>query len=269
MSFAPVDLPEHFAESDEWKAWPRKLDAHLKWGVRERQVVAFTRTGKLKVYNCPDGSKRLDPDALRALLGEPDVLQGRERDLNATDRRARQVEATAAATADPMAFMCGKQASMIEQLHAQLIGISKAVTDPMRVLLDAYQAANAALLVRVRELEARSDQSDKLRSELADATQMRDLEMKKAQNAERRRDETLTLLKEQFPMLARVWLEGNTLSEFAKRTPKAAIEVIIESGSVSAQDAEVLRRAAGIDPKPAPEETPNQTANGVSDHGHS
>jgi hypothetical protein len=267
VSVVAVDLPEHVAEADEWKAWPRKADAHLKWGVRQRQVEAFLRTSKLKLYSCPDGSRRLDPDALRGLFGEPDVLQGKERDLSAAERRARQVEATAATAADPVAFMFGKTVSMMEQLHGQLIGFSKVVTDPMKALLDAYQAANAALLARVKELEARSDQADRLRSELADATQMRDLEMKRAENAERRRDETLQLLKDQIPGLAKVWLEGNTLAEFAKRTPKQAIEVILESGAVSEQDAEIMRRASGI-PKPAPE-TPTSTSNGVTDHGHS
>lgn len=265
VSATVFDLPEHVAESDVWKVWPRKAEAHLRWGVRQRQIEAFTRSGKLKVYSCPDGTKRIDPDVLCEMFGEPDVVQGRARDISASERRTRQVEATAAASVDPMALMFGKTVGMMQDLHVQLIGFSKVVTEPMQALLASYKDANAALALRVRELEVRSDEAERLRSELSDAKQERDIQLQQHAARERRRDETLALLKEQAPILFKTWLEGNTLSEFGKRTPRGAVEAIIESGEISEQDADILRRAAGI-PKPAAN---TAESNGVSNHGNS
>lgn len=256
-----VELPAHIAETDQWKDWPRKLEAHLKWGLRQRQIEAFVRNGKLRVYACPDDTRRLDPDALRDLFGEPGVVQGRARDISASERRVRQTEAIASATADPVALMFGKAVGMMESLHAQLIGQLRVVSDPLKVLLDAYRQTIEAQSARILQLESRADEADRMRSELADAKQERDIELKRNESRERRRDETLQLLKDQLPAMAKTWLEGNSLSEFARRTPKQAVEIIIESGSVSEQDADILRRAAGI-PKPATE--PTNQANGAA-----
>lgn len=244
------ELPEHVAESGEWQDWPRKLDIPSRWGVRTRQVEAFARNGKLKVYACPDGTRRVPIEQCRELFGEPGVVQGRERDMSATERRVRQAEAATAT--DPVALMFGRVVGMIDGLHAQLIGQLRVVSDPMRVLLDAQKDLIKAQQERIAALEKQADEAAVLRSELADAKQERDLALRRHEASERRRDETLALLKEQVPVLAKVWLEGNTLSEFARRTPKPVIEAIVDAGELSEQDAEVLRRAAGIGPKPAP-----------------
>jgi hypothetical protein len=265
---APVDLPEHVAESDEWQQWPRKLEAHLKWGVRQRQIEAFTRNGRLKVYACPDGTKRIEPEALRELFGEPGIVQGRDRDISATERKARQLEAEAAKVAvnDPVAFMFARVVQQQEALFGQLLEQLKLSTEPVRMLLSEHRETIRIQAERIKTLEESADAMQRARAELLDAQQVRDLELKKHENAERRRDQTLELLKEQLPMLAKTWFEGNTLSEFAKRTPKGAVEAIIESEDISEQDREILRTAAGI-PKPAP--TPTATANGAASHGHS
>lgn len=258
----PVDLPQHVAAASEWKAWPRKLDAHLKWGVRQRQIAAFVRNGKLTVYRCPDETLRLDAEAMRELFGEPDQIQGRERDLSATARRARQADA--AELDDPLAAMFRATTGMISDLHSQQISQLKGLSDPLNALLAGYQAALASLQAENASLRLQLNEQSAMRIELDELRIDRDLRREREKAAEKRRDETLQLLKDQLPTLATTWLSGDSLSGFAKRTPREAVESIVESGAVSEQDAEILRRAAGI-PKPAPAP---QTTNGVN-HGHS
>src|SRR5262245_64815509 len=54
----PTELPQHIAATEDWKAWPRKLEAHVRWGVRERQVTSYCRTGRLVVWRCPDEDRK-------------------------------------------------------------------------------------------------------------------------------------------------------------------------------------------------------------------
>lgn len=258
---APVELPSHVEAGDEWKAWPRKVEAHLKWGVRQRQVDAFTRNGKLRVYACPDGVNRLDPAELRNLFGDAGVVQGRDRDLSASERRRRLAEAEA----DPVALMFREVVGMLQDMHKESIGLLRVVSDPLKTLLDATSSTIAAQAERIKTLEAHADEAVVLKSELADAKQERELAVKRHDAAEQRREQTMALLKEQIPSLMRLYVEGDSLSSFAKRAPRAVIETIVESDTVSESDAEILRRAAGIPPKPATQ----QQSNGVVDHGHS
>lgn len=255
-----VELPEHVAEGDSWREWPRSLDAHLKYGVRRRQVEAYTRNGKLTVYSCPDGTKRLDPDALRELFGEPGVIQGRDRDLSAADRKAKQEQRQLESGAmDPTMFMFGRSVEMQQALHAQLIGQLKLISEPMQVLMSAHREMIAAQATRIRELEKQADESALLRAELADAKQEREIALNQYHARERRRDETLRLLKEQVPALFAQWLTNDSVSGFAKRVPREALEVLIETGMLSEQDADVIRRSAGI-PKPPPPSPTNGAA---------
>jgi len=254
----PVELPEHMRDSDEWKEWPRKTEAHLKWGVRQRQIDAFTRSGKLRVFVCPDGSQRLDPDRMRDLFGEPGVVQGRDRDLSSTERKRKLADAEP----DPMVVMFGRSVSMMEQMHEQSIGLLKIIPDGMKTLLDFYRETLKLQSDRIAALEAHADEVVVLRSELEDARQERDLALRRHEASEKRRNETLDLLKDQVPTLVKQWTDGNSIVEFARRTPREALEVIIESGGLAERDAELMRKAVGIPPKPAREAT-NQQSNGA------
>lgn len=261
----PVDLPEHVAAAGEWKAWPRKLEAHLKWGVRQRQIAAFIRNGKLRVFRCPDETLRLDAEAMREHFGEPDQIQGRDRDLSASARRAKQADA--AELDDPLALMFRAQTAMITDLHAQQISQLKGLGDPLNALLAGYQTALAARDKRIVELETALNEQSAMRLELEELRAEQQRRLAREQAAERRRDETLQLLKDQLPMLATTWLSGDSLSGFAKRSPREVIETIVESGAVSEQDAEILRRAAGLS-RGAADGNPATPTNGIS-HGHS
>lgn len=264
MSSTPIDLPQHVADGVEWKAWPRKLEAHVRWGLRQRQVDAYCRNGRLRVYRCPDESLRIDPEALREMFGEPDQIQGRDRDLSASDRRRKQAE-LAGDTADPYVLMFRAATSMITDLHSQQIAQLKGISEPLTALLGGYKAALETAHTRIASLETQLGEESAMRLELEELRRETELRRAREAAAERRRDETLALLKEQIPTLAATWLAGDTLSGFAKRAPREAIESLIESGAFSEQDNDLLRRGAGI-PRPAPS-PPNQP-NGVN-HGHS
>lgn len=261
-----VDLPEHVADAGEWKDWPRKLDAHVQWGVRMRQVEAYTRNGRLKVWACPDGTKRIEPDSLRELFGEPGVVQGGDRDISAAERRRRQADAAAGLTLDPTVLMFRAAVDQMNAMHQASISLIKVVSDPLKALLDAYSQTIAAQHERIRQLETAADEATVLRSELTDAKQERDIALKRFEASERRKDDTISLLKDQLPALVSTWLSGDTLSGFGKRAPRDVVETIVDSGTISEQDSDLLRRAAGI-PKPAQEQT--QTKNSEVNHGHS
>lgn len=265
MNATPIELPQHVADGGEWKGWPRKLEAHVRWGLRQRQVEAWCRNGRLKVYRCPDESLRLDPEVLREMFGEPDQVQGRDRDLSATDRRRKQSE-LAADTSDPFVLMFNRATAMITDLHAQQIAQLKGISEPLSALLGGYKAALETAHARIHTLETQVGEESAMRLELEEIRRETELRRVREAAAERRRDETLQLLKDQLPSLAATWLSGDTLSGFAKRNPREAIETIIESGAFSEQDNDILRRGAGI-PRPAP--PPPTPPNGASNHGHS
>jgi hypothetical protein len=247
------DLPQHVA-TDEWQKWPRKVDAHLAYGVRERQVTAHVRAGKLKAYGCPDGVVRLDPEACAELYGPPGVISGRERDLSAVDRkRKRELEMD---PDDPVASMFRAAVTMMHDMHRESVGVLKIITEPLNTLLVAYKETIASQHERIKVLEAHVDEALVLRSELADATQERELKIKRHAASEKRRDETMTLLKEQLPKLATLYVEGESLSAFARRAPRDAIEALIDSGALSESDTELLRRVVPARPQP-------QTTNGM------
>jgi len=260
---APVELPQHVADGGEWKAWPRKLEAHVRWGVRQRQIEAYVRNGRLTLYRCPDETLRLDPEPLREMFGEPDQVQGRDRDISASERRRRQAESETTLTGDPLVLMFNRATSMIADLHAQQISQLKGISDPLTALLAGYQAALAAAQTRIATLETAAAEHSLQRIELDELRTENELRRAREAAAEKRRDETLQLLKDQLPTLATTWLSGDSLSGFARRVPREVVEAIVESTAVSEQDSEILRRAAGI-PKPAPAPQPN----GVN-HGHS
>jgi hypothetical protein len=275
----PSELPEHIRDSGEWRRWPRKVEAHLAYAVRERQITAYVRNGKLKAYACPDDTVRMDPDALAQHFGEPGEFQGRDRDLpkDERERRRHAAKADAELTADPMAAICRETMGMMREQHAQSIGLIKVITDPLNALLQAYKDKDASQRSRITELEGRLNEADALRAELADAAHERSLAVKRQEASERRRDETLKLLKDQVPELVGLYLSGASLSGWAKKVPRDALEALLESDAISEAVRDELRRAAGIQSKPADAapgptaapETPNQSMNGASAHGHS
>lgn len=261
-----VDLPQHVAEADEWQRWPRKVDAHLPYAVRARQVQSFCRSGRLKVYQCPDGSLRLDPEALRAEFGEPGELAGRERDLPKAERerRRRSVEREPD-TADPLGFMFHETVSLLRATHGELLSLVKSIGGPMGALLAAYEKQHAVMAERIRFLEQNADEAATLRSELADASQERDIALARHKASEARRDQTLTLLKDQVPSLVKRYLDGDSLAAWVQRTPRPVIDALLDGDTLSPADSDQIRRAAGIS-KPQPPPTP---PNGASSHGHS
>lgn len=260
-----VQLPEHIADSDEWQKWPRKVDAHLPYAVRSRQVQAFCRNGRFKVYQCPDGILRLDPEELRAEFGEPNELKGRERDLPKPEREVRLRKAAADRepdTVDPLAFMFRETVGLLRDTHKELLTLVKSIDGPMGSLLAAYERQHKLMSERIGLLEKSADEAATLRSELADASQERDIAMARHKASEARRDQTLSLLKDQVPSLVKRYLDGDSLAAWVQRTPRPVIEALLDGDTLSPADSDQIRRAAGIS-KPATQ------SNGISDHGNS
>jgi regulator of replication initiation timing len=251
----PVNLPEHMQDSGEWREWPRKVDAHLTYGVRERQVSAHVRAGKLKAYICPDQIVRLDPDACAELYGPPGAVQGRDRDLPAAERERKRTRVEALDVVDPVAAMYRESTKMMREMFTEAISVLRIMPDSTRVLLASYEKTIEVQATRIATLEAHVDEAIVLRSELADAHQERELSAKKHEASEKRRNETMSLLKEQVPALVRLYVEGESLSSFAKRAPRDVIEAMIESGTLSESDTDLLRRHVPPKPKTA-EPTP-------------
>jgi hypothetical protein len=256
----------------------------LAYAVRERQITAYVRNGKLKAYACPDDTVRLDPDALAQHFGEPGEFAGRDRDLpkDERERRRQASKADAELTADPVGAVFKEVVGMMRSNHSESIALIRVITDPLNALLTAYKDADAAKAARIRELEAQLTELSAMRTELADAAHERALAVKRQEASERRRDETLKLLKDQIPELVGLYLSGASLSGWAKKVPRDALEALLESDAISEAVRDELRRAAGI-PKPAdaapgptaapetpnPAAAPDNTMNGVSAHGHS
>lgn len=242
---------------DGWKDWPRVSDAHLDWGVRKRQLVAHVRQGRLEPLECPDGTQRLDPSELTALYGPKGQFGGRDRNLSKEQRANRLAEEID--TSDPLAFMFRAVVQQLRDTHEVLLSLVRLMPDSLGVVVKAHEAQTGDLRARVRELEKGYDESLRLRDELADASQERDLMLKRNANAERRRDETLAMLKDQVPTIVRKYVEGDSFDAWVKRQPRDVAEALADSEAISAADAERIRAAAGLPPKAAPNQ-PNGVA---------
>lgn len=265
-----VPLPDHVASADEWKAWPRKVEAHTIWSVRARQVEGYVRSGKLKLYSCPDDTTRVDPDQMRDLFGEPGVIPGKDRDLPKEERARRMAEkASGIDSNDPVVFMFREAVTMMRDMHKESIGLLRVVSDPLDKLLKAYEALIEKQAKRIVELETLQAESAEMHSALLDMSQDRDLKKRAADAAEKRKDSALQLLKDHVPGLISLYIEGESLSAWARRIPRAVAEALVDDGGLSESDADIIRRAAGLKPKPqAPPEQQQQQQQQETANGH-
>ena len=253
-------LPARVIGSGEWRTWPRRLDVPTRWAASSRDVNGRIRSGELRVYTCPDRVRRVDPETCSALFGEPLVISPRAAPSDKPPAPA-PAPAPVAAGPDPTGTIVRAVIEQNHRMHETSVGLVKVISEPLNTLLAAYQKTIDSLLSRVASLEAQSDAATALRSELADATQEREISLERHRASEKRRNETLQLLKDQLPAIVGTWISGDSLTGFAQRAPKDVVQAIIESAAIAEHDATILRRAAGLDKPPA-------TVNGVN-HGNS
>lgn len=252
------ELPDHIASTDEWKLWPLKSDAHLQWGVRERQVTALCRSGKLAAWICPDTSVRIEPEKLTELYGPPGRVVGRERDRPPSEQA--RLRTAPIDTDDPVVGMFREVVLMLREARQEKADLLKLITDPMGAILAAFQQMLAESRGRVVELEKGWLDVMDLRSELADTQHERALQLTSAAAREKRRDETLSLIKPHLPKLFGAFAGGSDLASFVKECPPELISTVLDSQLLPKHLEDKLRKAA----------TPTQTtSNGASNHGHS
>lgn len=251
MSAKP--LPDHVAAGDEWKAWPRKAEAHVLWGARERQITAKCRSGSLQVWACPDDSLRLDPDKLTELYGPPGAVQGRDRDKPAAELVRARAEFD---LSDPLASLLREVVAMLRVAQQEKGELLKLIVDPMNTIMAEFRDARAADRTRIKELEAGWLEVMDLRTELADAKQERDLQLKGAEAREKRRDDTLALIKPILPnLLMSLTGGGGDLKSFVAQCPPELVKGVIESGMLPPNLLSQLQKAAAQH---------NHTTNGAS-----
>lgn len=256
----PSPLPDHVAAGEEWKAWPRKIEAHVVYGARERQVTALCRSGKLVVWRCPDESLRLDPDALEGLFGKPGTFQGRDR--APSDEIEREVRKSRKAAefdhSDPLPGLVKELTLLLREQREEKIQILKLVVDPMNFALQLFRELTGHAMARCEKMEKRELDNLALYEELTSSRHARDLETKAAEGTQKRREEIMGLLRKRLPDL----LDGVTgigsLAAFVKTLDPELIKTLLETGILPKDKADQLRKAAGIDDK---------TVNGKASHG--
>lgn len=252
----PRELPQHLAASEEWKAWPRKLEAHVRWGLRERQITSLCRTGRLVVWRCPDESLRIDPSQLDEEFGPEGVVQGREaRELPAES--AQRKEKISQKTArdewdldDPLPALVRELRSVISLQQTQITDLIKMSTDPIKYGMHLAEKVTQAALTELTALRAKDLENAVLREELLTTKHIRDLELAKQQAADRRKDETLALLKAKAPALLDRFFATSDLASFVKTLDPMLVNVVLESGTLSEEQASTLRRLTGIGKTP-------------------
>jgi|SRR5262245_29190506 len=252
----PTELPQHIAATEDWKAWPRKLEAHVRWGVRERQVTSYCRTGRLVVWRCPDESLRIDPSQMEELFGVEGAVQGRAaRDVppDAPERKEPASKRPARDDwdySDPLPAVVKELRGVIAQQQTAIADLLKMSTDPIKYAMQLAEKVTASALSELSALRAKDLESAVLREELLTTKHIRDLELAKQQAADRRKDETLALLKAKAPALLDRFFATTDLASFVKTIDPALLLMLLESGTLTEEQAATLRRVSGIGKTP-------------------
>lgn len=241
----PRELPEHVAESDEWKGWPRKTEAHLAYGARERQVTAFCRSGRFQVWLCPDGTLRLDPSQLEDEFGKPGVFSGRNRQPADKSKRAEKAaELNDLDESDPLPFLCRELVATLRETREEKTQVLKLVVDPMNAAIKLLQTLTDQAMARATGLEKHIDEVLILRAELSDMKYSHERQLARDQAAEARRQQVMGLLAQKAPAMLDKLFSGGDLASFLATLDPMVIETVCESGALTASQVETIRRYA-------------------------
>jgi hypothetical protein len=188
---------------------------------------------------------RLEPEKLTELYGPPGALQGRDRDKPAELARTRaEFDIT-----DPLASVLREVVGMLRVAQQEKGDLLKLIVDPMNTIMAEFRDARAADRMRIKELEAGWLEVMDLRTELADAKHERELHLRGADAREKRRDETLALIKPVLPgLLMSLTGGGGDLRSFVAQCPPGLVESVIESGMLPPNLLSQLQKAAAAQP---------------------
>lgn len=213
-------------KAEVWQTWPRKVEAHLIWKVRARQVDTAVGRKKLACYLCPDKTVRIPTEQLVKLFGEaPEVGN--------VDTARAPAEINAIDIDDPVVMMFREAVTMLRQSEQAKLDVLKLLLDPMNAALKANREVAEDLrdvivkqAARISELEGARDQTIKEREELADNRMMRDLVMGAELATQERRKRITDKLIEQIPLFTAKWT-GGTLSDFIGSLDPAEVELFL------------------------------------------
>lgn len=233
----PDDVPQA-----EWKSWIRKNDAHLKYGVRRRRVTDRIASGTLPCYACPDETVRIPTAALEEAFG---VADEKEPPRERARARASVVSDADLELDDPVVGMFRECRIMLkeerEHSRQQLAARDatnleqlKLLTAPVSKSVELLQQTAERLAERVKFLETREDAMMREREEMAEFRHVRDLEISRQAAADRRRGETIEVLRKEWPTIVNAWASGS-LRGFVQQTKPELVDLLIKSGQLTPQ----------------------------------
>jgi hypothetical protein len=208
------------------------------------------------VWRCPDESLRIDPSQMEECFGPEGAVQGREaRELPAdAAQRKEQISRKGPRDdwdyGDPLPALVRELRNVIAQQQASIADLLKMSTDPIKYGMQLAERVTAAALGELAALRAKDVEHALMREELVSTKHIRDLELRKQDAADRRRDETLALLKAKAPALLDRFFGTTDLASFVKTIDPALLSMLLESGTLSEEQATTLRRVAGIGKTP-------------------
>jgi hypothetical protein len=255
------ELPADVASKGEWKLWPRKAEAHLQYGCRERQITACLRQGKLVAYSCPDQTVRIDSVALTEMWGPPGIVQGRDKSLSVSERERRKLDAELGldGSSDPLVGLFREVVLMLRESRQEKSELVRLIVEPMNSIHTCFKEQLGEARERIKFLESKWIETHELFAVLSDASHERAIALQRQTAADKRRSDVVEMLKEQLPsILSR--FAGSDLKGFVAGIPPEVVQAVLDSEMLPKGHADLLRRAAGVSEKKA--------TNGVS-HGNS
>lgn len=216
-----------------WRLWPRKVEAHLIWGVRMQQITQACTRGKIPVYMCPDQSIRLPTDALRQFFGPPKTE-------DAADEQAAAGKVQSIDVDDPIVGMFREVVGMLRDLRQEKLDILKMLLDPLNLAMGQLEKQHSRMSQRIEQLEGRADSTMNEREALIDNRHLRDLATTIEMGKEKRRDDLAQQFRGALPSLVKKFT-GVQLSDFVAGFDPQELELLISSGFLKAEQVGVLR----------------------------
>lgn len=247
VSAQPRDLPEHVASGEEWKAWPRKTEAHVWYGARERQITALCRAGQITVWRCPDDTLRIDPSELEERYGPPGTFKGRDRAPSDPVERQQRVSARKEPEfdyADPLPGLVRELTLLVREHREEKLSILKLVVDPMNHVHKLLQWLTDHAMDRVKTMEARELDTMALYEALTSTKAEQDLRAQDAAGKSANRAEVMAMLRKALPRLLDDFATSGTLAGFVRTLDPDLVQTLLKMDVLPKDQLDKLQRAA-------------------------
>jgi G:T/U-mismatch repair DNA glycosylase len=218
-----VEMPAEVTE-EEWKRWPRKNEAHLLWGLRERQITALCTAKRLIQYRADDASIRLDPDQLRAEFGEPDDAKGRMGKAGKPGGKANGLDID---IDDPYPGLLLQLSGVIKDMREDFRKVLELALEPANKHVENLLADNDRKTQRITELENRWAMDQERRSTELEQMRAYEIESQRIANQERRRTQIMAMLNQQVPSIVAKFTGGPSVTEFLADLDPEKIEMLL------------------------------------------